>query len=107
MGSVDRSGWTGTGAVVNRENGNGRRPGAQAEEASDGGHTARHRTRDGDTMVLLLSVEEAGTALGIGRTKTYELIAAGFLEAVHIGRCARVPVDSVERYVDRLRGRAG
>lgn len=55
--------------------------------------------------VLLLSVEEAARALGVGRTKTYELISAGEIEVVHIGRCARVPVDAVEAYVDRLRGR--
>lgn len=36
-------------------------------------------------------------------TMTFELIAAGELEAVHIGRCTRVPVDSVEAYVQRLR----
>lgn len=54
-------------------------------------------------LVLLLSVNEAARALGIGRSKTYELIAAGELETVHIGRAVRVPVDAVERFVDALR----
>lgn len=54
--------------------------------------------------ILLLSVTEAARALGVGRSKTYELITAGELEVVHIGRCARVPVEAVEDYVDRLRG---
>ncbi|MGH8992631.1 MAG: helix-turn-helix domain-containing protein [Acidimicrobiia bacterium] len=53
--------------------------------------------------MLLLSVEEVARALGIGRSKTYELIAAGQLEAVHIGRAARVPVAAVEDFVERLR----
>jgi excisionase family DNA binding protein len=33
----------------------------------------------------------------------YELIAAGELETVHIGRAVRVPVDAVEGFVARLR----
>jgi excisionase family DNA binding protein len=55
--------------------------------------------------VLLLSVEEAAGALGIGRSKTYELIAAGELETVHIGRSLRVPVDAVHAFIERLRRR--
>jgi excisionase family DNA binding protein len=55
--------------------------------------------------VLLLSVEEVARALGIGRSKTYELIAAGELESVHIGRAARIPVTAVEDFVERLRRR--
>jgi len=33
----------------------------------------------------------------------YELIAAGQLETVHIGRAVRVPVEAVEEFVARLR----
>jgi excisionase family DNA binding protein len=51
---------------------------------------------------LLLTVVQAGALLGLGRTKTYELIAGGQLEAVHIGRAARVPLASVHRYVEAL-----
>lgn len=40
--------------------------------------------------------------LGIGRTKTYELIGRGDLQVVHIDGAARVPLASVRRYVDRL-----
>ena len=54
-------------------------------------------------LVLLLSIQEAGRALGIRRSKMYELIAAGELETVHIGRAVRVPVDAVEEFVARLR----
>ena len=53
--------------------------------------------------VLLLSVEEAARALGIGRSKTYELISAGDLETVHIGRSTRVPVAALHDLLDRLR----
>jgi excisionase family DNA binding protein len=54
-------------------------------------------------LVLLLSIQEAGRALGIRRSKMYELIAAGALETVHIGRAVRVPVDAIEAFVARLR----
>jgi excisionase family DNA binding protein len=54
-------------------------------------------------LVLLLSIQEAGRALGIRRSKMYELITAGELETVHIGRAVRVPVDAVEEFVARLR----
>jgi len=35
---------------------------------------------------LLLSVVEAARRLGIGRSFVYELIAAGQIETIHIGR---------------------
>ena len=51
---------------------------------------------------LLVNVREAAALLGVGRTTAYELIARGELEVVHIGRSTRVPVASVEDYVERL-----
>lgn len=54
---------------------------------------------------LLLTVPDAGRALAVGRSTVYELIAAGELETVHIGRACRVTVESIESYVERLRGR--
>jgi excisionase family DNA binding protein len=52
---------------------------------------------------LLLTVREAAHALGVGRSTAYELVNAGELEVVHIGRACRVPVAVVEAYVERLR----
>jgi excisionase family DNA binding protein len=52
---------------------------------------------------LLLTVRETAHALGVGRSTAYELINAGELEVVHIGRACRVPVAVVEAYVERLR----
>jgi excisionase family DNA binding protein len=52
---------------------------------------------------LLLDVREAARALGIGRSTLYELIAAGELEVVHIGRSARVPLAALHEFVDRCR----
>ena len=52
---------------------------------------------------LLLRVPEAARMLGVGRSFTYELIAAGELEVVHVGTVIRVPVEAVHEYVDRCR----
>ena len=53
--------------------------------------------------MLLLTIEGAGKALGVARSTIYELIGNGELEVVHIGRAARVPVESVQGFVRRLR----
>ncbi len=55
------------------------------------------------TNCLLLTVREAATLLGIGRSTLYELIANGEVEVVHIGRSARVPRDALDDFVRRLR----
>lgn len=52
---------------------------------------------------LLLTIPEAGRVLGLGRTTMYELMGAGEVEVVHIGRAARIPVQSIERFIARLR----
>ena len=50
--------------------------------------------------VRLLTVKEVMSVLKIGRTKTYELIAAGQLEFIKFGtRTTRVKADSVEKLV--------
>jgi excisionase family DNA binding protein len=55
---------------------------------------------------LLLTVPQAARMLAIGRSLLYELIASGELEAIHIGRCARVPLDALSAFVERQRARA-
>lgn len=52
---------------------------------------------------FLLTIPEAGRLLGLGRTMMYELIGVDEIEVVHIGRAARIPVESIEQFVDRLR----
>ena len=41
--------------------------------------------------------------LGIGRSKLYELLAAGEIESVLIGSARRVPMKGLHDYVERLR----
>ncbi len=52
---------------------------------------------------LLLTIPQAARVLAVGRTTLYELIAAGALETVHIGRSVRVPVAAIRSFVDQQR----
>ena len=52
---------------------------------------------------LLLRPEEAAKLLGIGRSKLYELIAAGTIESVLLDRCRRIPRAALDDFVRRLR----
>ena len=40
--------------------------------------------------------------LGMGRTKTYELVVKGQIPSVQIGRSRRVPVAALRAFVERL-----
>ncbi len=55
------------------------------------------------TDPMLLTPTEAARALGIGRSKLYELMQDGVLESVHIGACRRIPTEAVTALVSRLR----
>lgn len=52
---------------------------------------------------LLLSPTEAAAALGISRSKLYELMRAGSVESVRIDTARRVPADALDTYVQTLR----
>jgi len=52
---------------------------------------------------LLLTVSEAARQLGIGRSLLYELLAAGHVESIHVGRLRRIPTDALATYIDRQR----
>ncbi len=54
------------------------------------------------TDKLLLTAEEVAQALGIGRSKVYELMASGLLRSVVIGRLRRVPAVRLAEFVARL-----
>jgi excisionase family DNA binding protein len=56
---------------------------------------------------LLLTTGEAAEVLGVGRTTVYELLNAGLVESVRIGRARRIPRAALVVYVDRLRGLSG
>jgi excisionase family DNA binding protein len=51
---------------------------------------------------LLLTPADAAHMIGIGRSKMYELLAAGAVKSVKIGALRRVPVAALEEYVAAL-----
>jgi excisionase family DNA binding protein len=50
---------------------------------------------------VLLSVDEAATALSIGRTFVYQLLMRGEIVSIKIGRRRRIPVSALQEFVAR------
>jgi excisionase family DNA binding protein len=51
---------------------------------------------------LLLTPNEAAVALGIGRSKVYELLRTGALPSVRIGTCRRISTDGLSAFLRSL-----
>jgi len=51
---------------------------------------------------LLLTAVEAAEQLAVSRTKVYELMAAGTLRSIHIGRLRRVPVEALRDFIEAM-----
>lgn len=49
---------------------------------------------------LTYTVPEAAHALGVGKNRVYDLIAAGDLPAVKFGRVIRIPKTSLEEWLE-------
>lgn len=52
-------------------------------------------------MPLTVRVREACRLTGIGRSKLYELIAAGEIEIIKVGTITLVPVAGLERFLQQ------
>lgn len=52
---------------------------------------------------LALRIGEFAEALGVSRSKAYEVIAAGEVETIRVGGCKRIPVAAALEYVERQR----
>ncbi|MEU3494444.1 helix-turn-helix domain-containing protein [Kitasatospora cineracea] len=64
--------------------------------------TTAPETLAADPTLLALKIEEAARRLRIGRTLMYELIAAGEVQTITIGRSVRrVPVVALNQYIAR------
>ena len=50
----------------------------------------------------LLTIDEAADRLSLGRSKTRELLQAGQLSQVRVGRAVRILASSLDAYVHRL-----
>ena len=57
------------------------------------------------TERLLLKPTEAAELIGLGRSKTYEMIRAGELPSVRLGNSVRVPLRELQVWVERLAAR--
>ena len=53
---------------------------------------------------LLVSVNEAARVLGISRSYAYELVAAGILVPVRLGRRVLIPLTAIEELVANATG---
>lgn len=55
---------------------------------------------------LTVRIPEACRITGIGRSKLYELIAAGEIETIKVGALTLVPVAGIERFLERCAAQA-
>jgi len=58
-------------------------------------------TKNGGEMdKLLLKPMEAAEAIGVGRSRIYEMLTTGEMPSVRIGRSIRVPVRALNQWVE-------
>ncbi|HQV02559.1 helix-turn-helix domain-containing protein [Novosphingobium sp.] len=50
-----------------------------------------------------MRVNEAARMIGVGRTKLYELVASGEIEAIKLGKSTRITIASLQKLVMRQR----
>ena len=62
----------------------------------------RTQAAENGLPVLLVRPEDAARALGVGRTKVYELMRSGALRSVRVGDLRRIPVAALNEFVTRL-----
>lgn len=53
---------------------------------------------------ICVRVNDAARMIGVGRTKLYELIASGEIEAIKLGKSTRIMTASLHELVMRQRG---
>jgi excisionase family DNA binding protein len=56
---------------------------------------------DGMEMKLMMRPAEAAEAIGVSRSKAYELISRGEIPSVRVGGCVRVPVEALRQWIDK------
>jgi excisionase family DNA binding protein len=52
---------------------------------------------------ICVRVNDAARMIGVGRTKLYELIAAGEVEMIKLGKSTRITTTSLHELIKRLR----
>jgi len=81
----------------------GRRGGARGTGAASGSPPAQE-TETASLVAVgagpwLLDTRDVARLLGIGRTKTFQLIASGELPSIRLGRCVRVPAAALHSWI--------
>lgn len=61
--------------------------------------TMRSDDKQGVETRLLVTVEEAARMCSVSRSKMYELVAARAVPSIVVGRCRRVPLDALRRWI--------
>lgn len=56
-----------------------------------------------EDLPLVLRVEDLMPLLSIGRNTAYALVRSGQIRSFRIGRCYRIPKDSVAEYIVKVR----
>ena len=80
-----------------------RRGGVRGTGAASGSPTdGRTSTKGSGDGPLLIDSREVARLLGIGRTKTFQLMASGQLPTIRLGRCVRVPAAALDRWIETL-----
>ena len=51
-------------------------------------------------LPLLIDSREVSRLIGLGRTKTFQLMASGELPTIRLGRCVRVPRVALEAWIE-------
>lgn len=57
--------------------------------------------KNGDSERLLIEIEDLCRAFGIGKNTAYSLLTSGEIDAFKIGTVWKIPMKSVEAYMDR------
>ena len=48
---------------------------------------------------LMLRPAEAADAIGVSRSKAYELISRGEIPSIKVGGCVRIPIAALEEWI--------
>lgn len=64
--------------------------------ATSGGAASTDSPRSESLPRLLVSVTEASLALGVSRSFAYELVAAGVVKSIRLGRRILIPVSALQ-----------
>jgi len=62
------------------------------------------KAREMNSTPKLMSVPEAATVIRVGRSKMWQLVWAGEVKSVFVGRQRRVVVASLDQYIKSLEG---